>query len=617
MERLTYRFSLDTHKNGSQRTLQGFETGDTMARRFVISLTENEDTYDLPLENIVAIMYVKKPDGTLSYNDCTIDGNEITYDCAATDFEQQGTVSCQLKVIAGTVESPSAVLVSPRFDVEVWESLVEDSAAEATATFTSLEAALAKAQAVYNSRITSFSFDDSFILTVVYGYDEEEQTQVTYETDIFLDAINNMEAEVADHYPTIEVGTVTTGSPSSVVNSGTVNHAVFDFVLEKGDKGDDGADGQDGADGYSPSASVTKVDDTATITITDINGTTTASISDGADGQNGIDGQDGADGFSPSASVTKVGDTATITITDKDGTTTASISDGTGGDTVTWNQLQSTGTKIATITINSTDTDIYAPTSGGGGGASSLSQLDDVTISSASNGQTLTYDSSASKWKNASLSIPADIDDLSDVTISSATDGQVLTYDNANSIWKNASLPSGVSDLDDLSDVTISSASNGQVLTYDNVNSKWKNQNIPSQAWGDITSKPFTSIGTNLSVTNGVLSATDTTYSSESESQGGTAVSLCTTGEKYTWNHKADASSVGTWATSVSGAVGATSITFSDASILTTSILDLYSENTSGTPIQYTSATVTTGSVTFAIPALTEATTFKLWIRNI
>lgn len=32
-----------------------------------------------------------------------------------------------------------------------------------------------------------------------------------------------------------------------------------------------------------------------------------------------------------------------------------------GGDTVTWTQLQSTGTKIATITINGTSTDVYIP----------------------------------------------------------------------------------------------------------------------------------------------------------------------------------------------------------------------------------------------------------------
>ena len=49
---------------------------------------------------------------------------------------------------------------------------------------------------------------------------------------------------------------------------------------------------------------------------------------DGRDGTDGQDGAPGADGFSPSASVNKSGDTATITITDKDGTTTATVRDG-------------------------------------------------------------------------------------------------------------------------------------------------------------------------------------------------------------------------------------------------------------------------------------------------
>lgn len=40
---------------------------------------------------------------------------------------------------------------------------------------------------------------------------------------------------------TITVGTVTTGQTSSVINSGTTENAILDFVLEKGDKGDTGA----------------------------------------------------------------------------------------------------------------------------------------------------------------------------------------------------------------------------------------------------------------------------------------------------------------------------------------------------------------------------------------
>lgn len=97
---------------------------------------------------------------------------------------------------------------------------------------------------------------------------------------------------------------------------------------EKGDPGNDGINGTNGADGFSPSAMVSKSGRTATITIMDKNGTTTANVMDGTNGRNGTNGLDGEDGFSPVATVEKVGNAATITITDINGTTTATVYDG-------------------------------------------------------------------------------------------------------------------------------------------------------------------------------------------------------------------------------------------------------------------------------------------------
>ncbi len=65
---------------------------------------------------------------------------------------------------------------------------------------------------------------------------------------------------------------------------------------EKGDKGDTGATGADGQDGFSPIAAVTKNGSTVTITITDKNGTTTKTVSDGAKGDKGEKGDTGATG---------------------------------------------------------------------------------------------------------------------------------------------------------------------------------------------------------------------------------------------------------------------------------------------------------------------------------
>ena len=71
--------------------------------------------------------------------------------------------------------------------------------------------------------------------------------------------------------------------------------------------------GDTGEDGFSPIATVTKSSNTATISVTDKNGTTTAQVEDG---------------FSPTASVSKSGTTTTISITDENGTTTAQVEDG-------------------------------------------------------------------------------------------------------------------------------------------------------------------------------------------------------------------------------------------------------------------------------------------------
>ncbi len=87
-------------------------------------------------------------------------------------------------------------------------------------------------------------------------------------------------------------------------------------------KGDKGEKGDPGNDGFTPSASVAKDGDTATITIRDKTGQTTATVKDGIDGTDGTDGSDGEDGYCPQVTVnTETSDTYKLDLTYRDATT--------------------------------------------------------------------------------------------------------------------------------------------------------------------------------------------------------------------------------------------------------------------------------------------------------
>lgn len=112
---------------------------------------------------------------------------------------------------------------------------------------------------------------------------------------------------------------------------------------------------------------------------------------------------------------------AEITI---NGTTTNvyAPSGGGSGSTVGWTQITESGTKIAEIEIDGVSTDVYAPTSGG---ASALNDLSDVALSSPTNGQVLSFNSTTNKWENANGGGGSqEITPISDVDYSNLTPQQ-------------------------------------------------------------------------------------------------------------------------------------------------------------------------------------------------
>ena len=132
-------------------------------------------------------------------------------------------------------------------------------------------------------------------------------------------------------------------------------------------------------------------------------------------------------------------------------------------------------------------------------GSSTIAGLTDVTITSPTNGQVLNYDGVSQTWVNGNAGSNA-LASLSDVTITTPADGEVLKYDSNSQEWINGA--AGATTLGALTDVTIASASDGQVLTYDANDQEWKNAAIPTPAAPAASAVSYDNTGSGLTANN-------------------------------------------------------------------------------------------------------------------
>ena len=96
--------------------------------------------YEIPSDSTARI-YIKRPDGTESYNDCTIDGNVITYKPTAQFFSVAGICTGQLQIMIG-----DDFLVTFPLIFDVAENIIDDSAIESSNEYGALESLLQEAQ---------------------------------------------------------------------------------------------------------------------------------------------------------------------------------------------------------------------------------------------------------------------------------------------------------------------------------------------------------------------------------------------------------------------------------------------------------------------------------------
>ena len=120
-----------------------------------------------------------------------------------------------------------------------------------------------------------------------------------------------------------------------------------------------GQPGKDGVDGYTPQKDV-----------------------DYFDGKDGTDGKDGSDGVSPTVTISKSGKVTTVSITDKNGTKTATINDGADGKTPVKGADYVDGKDGTSVTVKS----VNESTADGGSNVVTFSDGKTVIIKNGSKG---------------------------------------------------------------------------------------------------------------------------------------------------------------------------------------------------------------------------------------
>lgn len=171
MEQIIYRLTLETHKGGIQKTLQGFKTEDKLSRKLCLYITDDGKPYEIP-EDVMALVYIK-PYGSSepSIEEATINENCIEYTVMPITVE--GIADVQVKLIETDTEGAKSVLMSASFALEVENDGMSDADAEQQPVFTALEQAVARAKETYDSRLLRVEFDEAGVFHAYYADDTE------------------------------------------------------------------------------------------------------------------------------------------------------------------------------------------------------------------------------------------------------------------------------------------------------------------------------------------------------------------------------------------------------------------------------------------------------------
>lgn len=126
-----YKISLDINEHGSQTVLKA-KKSDT-GRKIYITLRAGGTPYPIA-DDCYAVFAATKPDGSILYNACTIENNEIIYEFTGQTCSAVGRIRCEIKLYG----KDEKLITSPRFALLVDGTVYPDGRVESQDEFSAL-----------------------------------------------------------------------------------------------------------------------------------------------------------------------------------------------------------------------------------------------------------------------------------------------------------------------------------------------------------------------------------------------------------------------------------------------------------------------------------------------